>query len=118
MQNMGTGFVITVVGMGLVFLTLIIVMLAIWLLDRIFRPSPEAEGSATTALGPPIVSELARDWASEAAAIAVAILTERRRSEPVSVTMAEAVPTHVVTVMRIDPGHGTWRGYGRLKAME
>ena len=120
MQNFQTGLVITVVGMALVFLTLIIVMVAIWLLDRIFRPSPEVSMSTSAAAGPPAPSGGGPSWANEAAAIAVAIVSERRRSQssPARAGLTGDLSGDVVAVIRIDPGHGTWRGYGRLQAME
>jgi Na+-transporting methylmalonyl-CoA/oxaloacetate decarboxylase gamma subunit len=137
-QNLGQGLLLTVVGMALVFVTLIIVMVAIWVLDRLFRPTPLA--APATAIGgrgtiaatgakvsgsAPAAKAVTSDkvapgsgasGSGEAAAIAVAILVERGRRK-VS-TQAVDLPCSVVNVVRIDPGHGTWRGDGRLRAME
>jgi sodium pump decarboxylase gamma subunit len=44
--NFQLGVQVTIIGMALVFLTLIIVMFAIILLDRLFRPKAEAEEEA------------------------------------------------------------------------
>ena len=115
-QNVRTALLITVMGMGLVFLTLIVVMFAIWLLDRVFRPSPDEAQSNAGASDGLAVADQARALANEAAAIAVAILTERRRSAPV-LAIGE-LAGDVVTVLRIDSGHGIWRSQGRLQAME
>ena len=41
-ENFAIGLNITMLGMGLVFLALILVAIVIWLLDRVFRPRGEA----------------------------------------------------------------------------
>lgn len=87
MSDFGIGLQVTALGMGLVFLTLIIVMLAIMALDRIFRPKAEATGAtqvvaAAPALGAalPVTAAVSAtggpasaEALDEATAIAVAI---------------------------------------------
>ena len=139
---------VTIVGMILVFLTLIICALVISALNRVFKPKPEeAEES-----GPPMAHILPLTTAvgagagegDEAAAVAVAIALVRRaatspqrfgaspRSESgASLRMApgmsrmpqgsagdEIIVGEVVTVTSIDPGPATWSGYGRVKAVQ
>lgn len=92
MSNFTLGLQITGLGMGLVFLTLLIVMAVIWALDRIFRPpgatTTEAPAQQVdtaalqmqvpeTATGKAAASEQA-DGADQAAAVAVAIALAQR----------------------------------------
>lgn len=103
MQNFEQGLVITGLGMGLVFLTLVVVMYSIKALDWIFRVKPEAAGAgdedaAPTMLAAARVAEVgvetvaapaeADDAASQAAAIAVAIALAQRASVPVMAATA------------------------------
>ena len=118
MENFGLGLRVTGLGMALVFLTLLVVMAAIWLLDRAFRPRT-GQDQGTPAL-PTSPSAPVEDLAGAAAAIAVAIALQRAQSAVRSTApeYQEDLPSTVVTVATIDPGPGTWRGYGRLKAMQ
>lgn len=133
MENFRLGLGVTGLGMGLVFLTLIVVMLVIWLLDRVFRPKAEElqRAAASVATAAPVAVatspgvrggalQPAADARNVAAAIAVAISLERAKAtarfqEPV---YDQELFPNVVTVITIDPGPGTWRGYGRVKAMQ
>lgn len=131
---------LTGVGMGLVFLTLLLVMGAIAGLDRLFRPKAKADEAATGTLMPAAVAVGAGSTAAdEAAAIAVA-LEQRKRNEAAAIMAAIAMQRgkqpagaapfqrytdldgveivgEVVTVTDIDSGAATWKGFGRLKAM-
>lgn len=122
LDNFALGLRVTGLGMGLVFATLIVIMLAIYLLERIFRGEP-AEGGAEPGAAPVLdaarVTEASTSVAAdEAAAIAVAVALERKHEEQAEVYDDEDVVGEVVMVTSIDPGTGAWRGYGRLKAMQ
>jgi Na+-transporting methylmalonyl-CoA/oxaloacetate decarboxylase gamma subunit len=135
---------VTIVGMALVFLTLVICALVISLLSRIFKPKPEEEETPAAsvlpvpaAVGAPPTSTgnvpLASD---EAAAVAVAIALAQRAAAgarsvgatfrrapamsrvPQSTEVDEIIVGEVVTVTAIDPGPATWSGYGRVKAAQ
>lgn len=136
---------VTVVGMVLVFGTLIICALVISALNRVFRPKPEteeeAEVEALEAVAtqpvpitePNLPSSLAPDACDEAAAIAVALalaaqqsngngrrVTYRPMMAPAVRTQApeidhEELAGEVVTVISIDPGSAVWSGSGRIK---
>jgi len=130
LTNFKLGLEITALGMALVFLTLIIVMLVIYLLDRIFRPTAEqlaaaqarkpapAIAPAEAAALPPAQGE---DVASaEAAAIAVAIALAKSASGPSTQESLydEELVGEVVTVISIEPGPSTWKAQGRLQALQ
>ena len=111
------GLEVTGMGMVLVFLTLIIVMACIWGLDKLFPAKKETEAPDA-----PIDDALAvapqTDLSGEAAAIVTAILLERQRQTPtlVDVDNDDDILGEVVTVVTMDPGQGTWKGYGRMQA--
>ena len=138
---------VTIVGMILVFLTLIICALVISALNRFFKPKPEEEEEEQPTVHILPVGTAAGAGAGEgdeAAAVAVAIALARRaalspqrlgassRSESgASLRMApgmgripqgsegdEIIVGEVVTVTSIDPGPATWSGYGRVKAAQ
>ncbi|MHB1296336.1 MAG: OadG family protein [Anaerolineae bacterium] len=117
------GLQVTGLGMGLVFFTLIIVMLSIMLLDRLFRPAPEtlvAEAPAAPVIEAYAeaqkVEGAAPDLSAMAAAVAVALALARRPSARAPLDEGEVVG-EIVTVPVIDPGPATWSGYGRIKAV-
>ncbi|MGC9359458.1 MAG: OadG family protein [Anaerolineae bacterium] len=128
MNDVALGLQVTGIGMALVFLTLIIVMFAIWLLSWAFRPKSGAmvqpakpEEPGLPAKGP------ASDGAAMAAAIAVAIArgkqqqasTIRRPSPSISYTYdGDEVVGEVVYIAQIDADSGAWRSQARLKAMQ
>ncbi len=120
-ENFNQGLIITGLGMGLVFLTLLVVMALIFSLDRLFRPSEETreevrEVTAVEEMMPDFGSagqQIAVDLADEVAAIAVAIaLQEKRRTD-----VQEGLPAEVIMVNDIAVGSGAWRGQGRLTAV-
>jgi Na+-transporting methylmalonyl-CoA/oxaloacetate decarboxylase gamma subunit len=119
LENFKLGLEVTGWGMGLVFLALVLVMLAIYALDRIFKP--EVVSEETLATEPNKVAQASLpNLVAEAAAIAVAITLEKR--DTVS-TVTETEPTEnlvgdTVTVALIDPGSPGWRSSGRLRAMK
>jgi Na+-transporting methylmalonyl-CoA/oxaloacetate decarboxylase gamma subunit len=141
MKNFGDGLIVTGLGMGLVFLTLIIVMYSIKLLDWVFKPRVLAPGAVVQVppaamvapeAPPSSAPEAEAALADEAAAIAVALALAKARLRP-AVQMAWAAPRpasafdidyeneilgEVVTVTSIDPGPGTWKAQGRLKALQ
>jgi len=144
-SDFGIAVQVTIVGMVLVFLTLIICALVISALNRVFKPQPEGEGEERpVAHLLPVGMTGGPGEGDEAAAVAVAIALARRaanqpqrlgaspRSESgASLRMApgmsrlpqgsvgeEIVVGEVVTVTSIDPGPATWSGYGRVKAAQ
>lgn len=136
--NFQMGLQVTVIGMALVFVALIIVMLAIRLLDRLFRPETEKAAiatvrtttgmTATVAVAPSTAQAtaaqpVAEDLADEATAIALAIVLEQQKQRQTRQVVPqlpeddhEAVG-ETVTVTTFDPGPGVWSGQGRLSAM-
>jgi len=136
--NFQMGLQVTAIGMALVFVALIIVMLAIRLLDRLFRPESEkatvatvrtttgmtatvavAPSTAQTAVAQPVAESLG----DEATAIALAIALEQQKQMQAKKTVQqppeddhEAVG-EVVTVTTFDSGPGVWSGQGRLSSM-
>jgi len=123
-QNFRLGINITLLGMGLVFLTLIFVMLLIWLLDRVFRPEAaqpkeQPKPAAAVIAAPPEANDV-----DEIAAIATAIALARAARVPArplapltpSWESDEEIVGEVVSVSLIDTGQATWRSLGRLKA--
>lgn len=119
MNDFMLGLQITGLGMGLVFLTLLVVMLAIILLNRLFRgevAEQAADASHPAVARGPRAQEAGESASREAAAIALAIALERERGD-LDEKYDEQVEGEVVTVMTIDPGAGVWAGYGRLRAM-
>ncbi len=130
------GVQVTIIGMILVFLTLLIGALVIMFLDRLFRPKAEraeekAPAPVLPAISPapmPQVTVTAEDdLKAKAAAIAVAIALQARQKKGLQLPFQrlakgaepmEEIAGEVVTVLTIDPGPATWRGYGRVKAMQ
>ncbi len=132
MGDFGLGVQVTLWGMGLVFLTLILVAIIIWALDRIFRPKPaseeekEDEDEAVAAVEAPEVVAPQASLANEAAAIAVALALEMQRTvkqpaakaaQPFFVPKTdEEIMGEVVTVITTNPGPAVWKSYGRLRS--
>ncbi len=123
MENFNQGLLITGLGMGLVFLTLLVVMALIFSLDRLFRPCEEEtqeEVSRVTAveeMAPDLRGagqEVTVDLADEAAAIAVALALQeaRKGAEDEKVLSAEVIMVNDIAV-----DSGAWRGQARLTAM-
>jgi Na+-transporting methylmalonyl-CoA/oxaloacetate decarboxylase gamma subunit len=133
---------VTLVGMALVFLTLLICALVINILSRMFKPEPKEEEEEAPALpaldalgatASPASSDAA-DESAQAAAVAVAFALAARavslarnlsgtRLRPAlamrptfSSVADEEIVGEVVTITPIDPGAGTWNAYGRIKA--
>jgi len=144
-SDFGIAVQVTIVGMVLVFLTLIICALVISVLNRAFKPKPEEEEEEqpTAHILPVATAVRAGEGAQgvalasdEAAAVTVAIALARRAAlRPqrlgASLRMApamsrtsqanegdEIIVGEVVTVTSIDPGPATWSGYGRVKAAQ
>jgi len=116
LENFVLGLRLSGIGMGLVFLTLIVVMVLIMLLERAFRVKPaKGAGTALTTARP--TEAAVAEGADEAAAIVVAIVLEREREGQIHFSEEEIVG-EVVMVTSIDSGAGAWRSYGRLKAMQ
>ncbi|MFO7917976.1 MAG: OadG family protein [Anaerolineae bacterium] len=123
MENFNQGLLITGLGMGLVFLTLLVVMALIFSLDRLFRPSEEEtqeEVSRVTAveeMAPDLRGagqEVTVDLADEAAAIAVALALQEARK---GAQDEKALSAEVIMVNDIAVDSGAWRGQARLTAM-
>ena len=124
-ENFNQGLLITGLGMGLVFSTLLVVMALIFSLDRLFRPSEEEKRKGSAAItavaemAPDILGagqELTADLANEAAAIAVALALQE--AHQASARDEEELPAKVIMVNDIAAGSGAWRGQGRLAAMQ
>lgn len=115
LENFRRGLEVTALGMGLVFLTLVVIMLAIYLLDRIFRD--KAGERATPLVDAGATEETVPASADEAAAIAVAIALQKEQKREEG-DYDEEIVGEVVMVASIEPGTGAWRGHGRLRAMQ
>ena len=119
-ETFNLGLLVTGMGMGLVFMTLLIVMALIWALDKVFRPKPELEepekAAPVGATVPVAVAEA--DLSDEVAAIVTAIELERQKQASVSLSYDYdgEILGQVVTVVTVDPGQSTWKGYGRIQA--
>lgn len=123
-QNFQQGLAVTGVGMGLVFLTLLVVMALIWALDRVFKVQPGKLVPAVAPVAPVAVAAPAAparapvdEGADLAAALAVVIALQgivSAQEEPVY----EDIDGETVTVTSIDPGPGTWKAYGRAQAVK
>lgn len=118
MSDFVVGLQITGLGMGLVFLTLLIVMLAITLLNRFFEGQATEQEAGTprpAVAAAPRAQEVRANTREEAAAIALVIALERSKAGTDDDRERDG---EIVTVMAIDPGPGIWNGHGRLKAMQ
>jgi len=120
LENFALGLKVTGLGMGLVFLALLLIMLVIWLLGRLFPAQPDQEvskeGAVVAGDVAGTIGESPVAAADEAAAVAVALALQRQQGESDGV-LDEEVVGEVVMVTSIDPGSGAWRSYGRLRAM-
>ncbi len=132
-QNLRAGIEVTVIGMGLVFLTLIIVMFAIQLLGRIFRGQsleeaqaeaspPQDTGGAQTPQDATLTAATetsASRLGDEAAAIAVAIALARSRMNQRHAQPAEEEEFvgEVISVATFEASGGPWKSHNRLQAV-
>ncbi len=121
------GLEVTGLGMGLVFLTLILIMLLIRLLGRVFpaqvaadqEESPAARVAEVAAAVAPVSVD-----ADEIAAIALAIAvagTARRAPAPAAPASGPEfdygnITGEIISVIRVDPGPSNWSRQGRLSA--
>lgn len=129
------GVQVTVIGMILVFLTLLIAAVVIMVLDRVFRPKAKEAKETAPAILPiaqavsvaPTATVPQDDLKAKAAAIAVAIALQVRQKKGLPLPFQrlakgeeslQDIPGEPVTVLTIDPGSATWSGYGRVKAMQ
>jgi sodium pump decarboxylase gamma subunit len=129
-ENFQLSLQVTVLGMGLVILTLLIVAAIIMLLGRIFKSKPQSEceekksdsltEEAETEAPDLVAAPLASSLNDEATAIALAIALQRRtRRTPrvmprVAYEEAEVIG-EIVNVVSIEPGTGIWAGTNRLQ---
>jgi sodium pump decarboxylase gamma subunit len=129
-ENFQLSLQVTVLGMGLVILTLLIVAAIIMVLGRIFKPKPEPDSeekksdslieepeAASPTSSPAVASP---NYSDEAAAIALAIILQRgRRNAPRVMPKVAYEETEVigeiVNVVSIEPGTGIWAGTNRLQ---
>jgi len=121
------GLEVSGIGMALVFLTLIIVMFAVWLLSWAFRPKNGAVVRPTEPekleLSP---TESASDGAAMAAAIAVAIARGQQQAKIAhlprpSISYAyeeDEIVGEVVYIAQIDTDSGAWKSQARLNAVQ
>jgi len=121
------GLQVTGIGMALVFLTLIIVMFAVWLLSWAFRPTSGEAPAAAKVQGPESTpANTTSDGAAMAAAIAVAIARRQRRAGTTrapkpAVSWAyesDEIIGEVVYVAQIDTDSGAWQSQSRLSAVK
>ncbi len=137
MNDVTLGLQVTGIGMGLVFLTLIIVMVAIWLLSWAFRPKAEQPAPAAKRAADAIP---AGDDAAMVAAIAAAIaaasaaakasssVAARPRTQAAAPWMRQPsiayddagddIVGEVVHVAQIDTDSGAWQSQARLNALQ
>ncbi|MHB1355492.1 MAG: OadG family protein [Anaerolineae bacterium] len=127
-ENFRLSLQLSVLGMGLVILTLLIIAAIIMLLGRIFRQKPEPVETNANPVDEPeatsLVSVLTPATISlndEAAAIALAISLQRARRKapgmkPRVVREETEAIGEVVNVVSIEPGTGVWAGAGRLQS--
>ena len=120
-ENFRTGLLITGMGMGLVFLTLVLVMLCAMVLDKVFRPKAQdgpagqqplasVDGSPSDVMDAQATSaERAR---REAVAIGVAIALEQEARQD------QDLPSEIVTVANLDRGPGIWKSQGRIRSLQ
>lgn len=127
MNDIVLGLQVTGIGMALVFLTLIIVMFAIWLLSWVFRPRNAEAPAEAKAEGPGLTpADTTSDGAAMAAAIAVAIAHRQRRAGTTrapkpAVSYAyegDEIVGEVVYIAQIDTDSGAWQSQGRLNAVQ
>ena len=121
-ENLRTGLLLTGMGMGLVFLTLILVMLCAMILNRMFKPKvqgdkPGQHPSSTFGRTRPEIVDApaapAENARREAVAIGVAIALERKARRE-----QQDLPFETIIVATIDPGPGTWKSQGRILALQ
>jgi len=99
------GIYVTIVGMALVFSALTILMLAIMVLNRVFRPKEETSpGVSAERKGPEEESVIVA-----AMAVALSLASEEE---------AEAHSPRPVSVLSIRRGTSAWRNYARLQSVE
>jgi Na+-transporting methylmalonyl-CoA/oxaloacetate decarboxylase gamma subunit len=130
-ENFQLSLQVTVLGMGLVILTLLIIAAIIMLLGRIFRAKPQtgcevktgdSETEEPDTVTPNLISApQTSSQSDEATAIALAIALQRtHRKAPsmrANVTYEETeVVGEVVNVVSIEPGASVWSGTSRLLA--
>ncbi len=106
MSDFMQGVYVTIMGMGLVFASLGLLMLIIAVLGRVFREQP-APPSRPAAIGFPPPPAPEPDPSAEivaAIAVALAVLRQRRLGSKPAET----------TVVTFAPSTGAWRATGRL----
>ncbi|MGI6380817.1 MAG: OadG family protein [Anaerolineae bacterium] len=136
MNDVTLGLQVTGIGMGLVFLTLIIVMLAIWLLSWAFRPKAEqpAPAAKRAADAPPagddaaMAAAIATAIAAASAAKATAATVARPRTQAAAPWTrqpsiayddeADEIVGEVVHIAQIDADNGAWQSQARLNALQ
>jgi Na+-transporting methylmalonyl-CoA/oxaloacetate decarboxylase gamma subunit len=97
------GINVTIIGMGLVFLALAILMLAIMTLNRVFRPKGQTTAGAMPDTGRP----------EEAAIAAIALALSLALEEEAEIGAPEPV-----TVLSIHRAPGAWAAHSRLRSTE
>ncbi len=117
------GMQVTGIGMGLVFLSLVVVAGLIWALGKVFPGSRVTAGQEAEQAPEEVatVEEAPAAVSSEAARVAgtslqrsyIAMPWER----PAELWGEELLQGEMVTVISVDPGSGNWKGQGRLAAM-
>lgn len=109
MNGLSEGMYVTVLGMALVFLTLAVVMLVTFGLDRIFRVKPEKEQPQPEAQA--VDLESAEETGRVAAVIAAALVALEQESETEA---SSNLPESVLTLDVLSRG---WKAAGRFAGM-
>ena len=106
-MDLRTGVYVTLVGMGLVFATLAVIMVVTMALNRIFRPSKGSVGPVTV---PGSTAMPEADETARVAAIAVALMLARAERDG-SATLPPPGP-RVLSIRRRPVG---WKVAGRVR---
>jgi len=126
--DFAAGLQVTGIGMGLVFLTLVLIMIVIRLLGRAFptrEGAPEEEpgvirAPAVVTVAPPPVGD-SDEAAAIALALAMATAAGRASAPAASVPEPEIdyskVSGETISVIRVEPGPSNWNRQGRLSAI-
>ena len=104
-MDIQAGIHVTIVGMALVFSALTILMLAIMVLNRVFRPKEETSSSVSADREGP------EEESAIVAAIAVALSLASEEE-------AETRSPRPVSVLSIRRGTGAWRNCARLQSVD
>lgn len=134
MSDVTLGLQVTGIGMALVFLTLIIVMLAIWLLSWAFRPKEQRPAPVAERVAPAtpasnddaMVAAVAAAIAAASAATSVTTRPPTQQTPPPWARQpsiayqyeGDEIVGEVIHIAQIDTDSGAWRSQARLNALQ